>query len=251
MGEWMSDVTFVITSCGRRDLLDQTLQSLFDTDWSLFDCKILVEDSGDPKMKEYLDQKYADVFDLIIFNDVNIGKLKSIDAAYSYVKTKYVFHCEDDWFFYRQGFLKDSIKILEHDENISMVSLRSYYWDFQYNSQLILDERIDLENIAYYKLKDRNEKTPMNGFCLNPGLRKLQYQKNLGRLQDIGAEYLLSKAYLNDGKYMVLLENSAINHIGWGEGLEDPGKEPLYYRKVKNLIKAFLNLFGAKYHLIN
>ena len=246
----MNNVTLVVTSCGRMDLLDQTLESLFETDWSEFEYKIIIEDSGDQKNKDYIEHKYGHKFDLILFNEKNIGKLKSIDKAYSFVKSKYIFHCEDDWFFHRKGFLNDSVEILESDKNISTVNLRSYYWDLKTYSKYVVSARRSVKCVHYYVIED-NSKMPMNGFSLNPGLRRKSDILDLGELSNIGAEYLLSSAFLKKGMHMVILENSAIAHLGWGRGLEDPGKQSLIFKKLKNLIKSFLNIFGGNYHLHN
>tara|TARA_B100000795_G_C22449033_1_gene304905 strand:+ start:89 stop:466 length:378 start_codon:yes stop_codon:yes gene_type:complete len=62
----------------------------------------------------------------IIFNDNNIGQIASIDKAYSFVETPYIFHLEDDWEFYNSGFIEESLNILNIDRNILMVSIRAH-----------------------------------------------------------------------------------------------------------------------------
>ena len=52
----------------------------------------------------------------IIYNETNIGQIKSIDKnIYSLVKTEFIFHCEDDWEFYSYGFIEKSINILSNN----------------------------------------------------------------------------------------------------------------------------------------
>ena len=52
----------------------------------------------------------------MIINEKRLGQMKSIDKAYSEVDTEYIFHCEDDWKFFKNGFIEKSMKLLEEDE---------------------------------------------------------------------------------------------------------------------------------------
>lgn len=50
-------------------------------------------------------------------NKKRLGQIASIDLAYSYVKTKYVYHLEDDWAQQgTYGFLERMKDALEHAE---------------------------------------------------------------------------------------------------------------------------------------
>ncbi|MBK6807259.1 MAG: hypothetical protein IPG84_21505 [Betaproteobacteria bacterium] len=48
----------------------------------------------------------------LIVNDPPVGQMTSIDRAYALVDTPYVFHCEDDWRFFRSGFVEESRVVL-------------------------------------------------------------------------------------------------------------------------------------------
>ena len=41
-----------------------------------------------------------------IFNERRRGQILSIDRLYSTIDTEYIFHCEDDWEFYKKRFAK-------------------------------------------------------------------------------------------------------------------------------------------------
>ena len=117
----MEDVTAVITSCGRFDLLEETLDSFFEFNTYPIKKIIITEDSTEGKKLEKLISKYKDKkqnFQLIV-NETRLGQLKSIDKAYREIDTKYIFHCEDDWKFFKKGFIEKSIKLLEEDEKNS------------------------------------------------------------------------------------------------------------------------------------
>ena len=49
-----------------------------------------------------------------------------MDRAYSNVTTPFIFHCEDDWEFYRKGFIED-VEILTGQPEIEDVHTVSLY----------------------------------------------------------------------------------------------------------------------------
>jgi hypothetical protein len=121
-------VTCVLTSCGRFDLLERTLHSFFE--FNTFPIKkfIIIEDSGYINsatiIKEMIDQLkiYKPPEFLVIENKHNIGQVKSIDWAYFHVETEYIFHMEDDWEFYAPGFIEESALIMQSNPWIITVS---------------------------------------------------------------------------------------------------------------------------------
>ena len=93
-------VTVVMTSCNRPDLLSKTLSSFMVKNTFSLDKFIIIDDSGKINCNEDVINRFRDKLKITsIYNKVNIGQIQSIDKAYSYVKTKYVFHCEEDWLF--------------------------------------------------------------------------------------------------------------------------------------------------------
>ena len=80
----MKEVTLVITSCGRFDLLEETLDSFFECNTYPIKKIIITEDSTEGKKLERLISKYDgknQEFRLIV-NETRLGQLKSIDKAY-------------------------------------------------------------------------------------------------------------------------------------------------------------------------
>jgi len=59
-------------------------------------------------------------------NGQRIGQIYSIDRAYREVKTDFIMHCEEDWFFQNCAgeFIKESKEILNKYPEIIQVSLR-------------------------------------------------------------------------------------------------------------------------------
>lgn len=93
--------------------------------------------------------------------------MRSVDAAYALIETSWVFHCEDDWDFYRPSFVEESMTLLENDRQALQVWLRSYSHDLRVHSPyLFLNAREVLQGIAFYKLG--SHKPEWQGFSFNP-----------------------------------------------------------------------------------
>src|SRR5688572_3336543 len=97
-----SPITFVLTSCGRFDLLEQTLSSFLTHNTAPISRYIIVEDSADPAVLSIVARLGGGIE--VLVNDPPIGQLAAIDRAYALVSTPYIFHCQDDWLFFRSGF---------------------------------------------------------------------------------------------------------------------------------------------------
>src|SRR5262249_4242159 len=115
-------ITFVITSCGRFDLLQECLQSFFTYNTAAISRYLLVEDSGDHQVHSVV-AKFDFPIEVIV-NDPPVGQVAAIDRAYQTVTTTYIFHCEDDWRFFRSGFIEESLLLLKHDPAITAVTCR-------------------------------------------------------------------------------------------------------------------------------
>jgi len=220
----MNDVTVVITACGRTDLLEQTLYSFFK--FNIYPIKkvIIVEDSGQL-------QDFRRVQDLvpteleIIPNKENIGQVKSIDAAYAKVETDFIFHCEEDWEFFKPGFIEKSFEILETNPKLITVWLRGY--NDTKNHEIMTNEKFNLANGDYYYLMDGARKKHWCGFTWNPGLRRtsdcmlfhpyqnLEVRKIKNGLKILG-EIDLSIYYQEAGYRAAITSNEEgyVRHIG-------------------------------------
>ena len=118
-------MTFVITSCGRVDLLNKTLESFFKFNtYKKITKFFLVEDSTDKKVYQQIKKKWSKDLE-IICNEKKEGQIFSIEKIYKLIETPLIFHCEDDWEFTRTGFIEDSLKIMNQDKKILQVWLES------------------------------------------------------------------------------------------------------------------------------
>ncbi|MDB2384504.1 glycosyltransferase [Endozoicomonas sp.] len=245
-----SDVTLVITCCGRIDLLKQTLDSFFQFNTYPIKKVIITEDSGNEAAYSVIPDEKKEFFTIIV-NKKNIGQIKSIDKAYAMVDTDYIFHCEEDWHFYRKKFIEDSKAILEADSHVYQVRLRSFYHDiakeYPFHS---LGKEIKASNVIAYQLLSSKEK--WQGFSFNPGLRRLSdyleinngYSSFLEKeKQAINVESALSKHMKNLGRYVAILENDATAHIGYEQHIASRKEKKKKFKKNTCILALAFSLF--------
>ena len=79
------EITFVLTSCGRTDLLDKTLESFFKHNSYKFRDLFLVEDSVDKEVYKHIKKKWDKKLNLF-FNKKKKGQITSIVDTYKKVK---------------------------------------------------------------------------------------------------------------------------------------------------------------------
>ena len=242
-----SEVTVVITCCGRLDLLKHTLDSFFKFNTYPVKKIIITEDSGDDTIHTVIPEEYKNNFTIIV-NKPKLGQIRSIDKAYSLVDTDYIFHCEEDWDFYREGFIEDSLSVLKANKDAYQVWLRSYYYDVQrdYPFHTLGDKFITPDNITYYHLLSSKEK--WQGFSFNPGLRrKFDYLKIINGYSSLLdeknsasiVESNLSKYMKSNNMYAAILQNDAVAHTGYGSHIQDRNeKKKKKKKKIRNMLIA-------------
>tara|TARA_A100001015_G_scaffold237421_1_gene270014 strand:+ start:4611 stop:6725 length:2115 start_codon:yes stop_codon:yes gene_type:complete len=234
-----NDVTMVLTSCNRPNELKITLQSFFKFNTYPLKKIIIIDDSGKKGcIDECLSFIPSHVNKTIIYNDKNIGQIKSIDKAYSLVETEFIFHCEDDWEFYDYGFIEKSMDILNSNENICLVWLRPY-------KNGILSQNghpIDMNIVNNYRIVSNNFLNQWMGFSFNPGLRRLSDYKLIGHyskfneidhnINIVNGELNIQAAYKKLNKFVVitLKEEGYVKHIGWNNSTQ-------YAHNLKKLIE--------------
>jgi len=218
--------TLVITSCGRHDLLDLTLNSFI----AFADVKpteiIIIEDSKTAYIASARFTDYARM--TLLQNEKRLGQIASIDRAYKHVKTPYIFHCEDDWQFERSGFITESFEILKQFPQASMVGLRPRHEQ----NPLVRDIKPShsRSGVVYYPL-DPSRHPEYFSYCFNPGLRRLCDYQKFAPFASIGHESDISYAFKAKGYAIYNLEKSAVHHIGDGRHINDPflHTRPVYF----------------------
>lgn len=213
----MSNVTVVITACNRPDLLKKTIDSfLHHNTYPIYEW-IISEDSGIPNVNRDIMNAHPEFKWLT--TETRRGQIRSIDEAYSHVKTEYVFHLEDDWETYRDGAILESIKILESTPNVSAVMCRKH------------DPKV-------YHLLDTPPYLKCWGgwgyYSFNPGLRRMSdYSEFFGKsfstftsagsTSGLQSERKINDFYREKGYRMALTPNPEgyLQHIGENRHVED------------------------------
>ena len=221
MNEKMS---FVLTSCGRVDLLDPSLKSFFKKNTYKLEKLFLVEDSVDKKTYEHVKKKWSDKLTLI-FNKDKKGQIKSIVDVYKKIKTPYVFHCEDDWVYTRKDFIEDSLKILKNDKKIIQVWLESK----KSASRLDIFEYGPLEYTKKNKIGFRKV-TCKDGwewghFSFRPGVKRMSDYNLIGGYSKFKNELDIGVKYKKLGFYTVIIEKPAVEDIGDDHHVSDPTRK--------------------------
>ncbi|MCS1410949.1 MAG: hypothetical protein M2R45_04144 [Verrucomicrobia subdivision 3 bacterium] len=231
------DYSLVITSCGRFDLLRRTVASFL----KFADIKprqyIIVEDSGDESVREIL-APFDAPFEILI-NQPNTGQPPSskrlhaaIDRAYAQVRFPYIFHCEDDWEFFRTGFIRESFTLMQALPKASSIMLRGP------DAHLFLRKVSDIEMINSIRFcrQDPYCRKIHAGYSYNPGLRRLADYQKLAPLEKIkGGEAEVSYRFLLLEFATVHLEIPAVAHIGRGRRTHNRQERKRILLKLKKI----------------
>jgi hypothetical protein len=205
-------ITFALTSSGRPDLLERTMDSFFKFNTYPIERYIISEDSAINNINDNLIGKYKDKDIEWIINGERLGQITTIDNMYSKIKTEYIFHCEEDWEFTDYSFIEKSLEILEKDKKILQVWLRSH-GDTNGHPIEFFNEKYDLLTLDYLNI--------WSGFSFNPGLRRLCDYELIKPFKKIGHEGEISIKYRELGFRAAILKNKYVEHIGWGRHVKD------------------------------
>ncbi len=122
-------VTLTITTCKRRELFEQTIDSFLSNcvDVDRIDRWICIDDGSSPDDLAAMRDRYP-FFEFIEKVPSERGHAMSMRRLHGEVRTKYWLHLEDDWrFFVRDSYVSRAIDILEDDELLGQVLFNRNY----------------------------------------------------------------------------------------------------------------------------
>jgi glycosyl transferase family 2 len=230
-------ITFVITSCGRFDLLERCLARFLEHNTAPIKKYILVEDSGDTEIHRSI-AKFPIPIEVIV-NTPPVGQVAAIDRAYKEVRTPYIFHCEDDWVFFRSGFIEESLVLLKHDQTISTVLCRRPGQNVNTDSVFKHCPVRSIEHIAYRRPNPWLDLVWF-GYSFNPGLRRLSDYRSLGSFSRLGQEGDVSLHFKFSGMTVAVLANPACETIGQERRLPKQAAMPSLRARWRS-IRAYLH----------
>ena len=210
------EVSVVVTACNRPDLLEKTLDSFHKFNTYPIKKFIVIDDSGIAGCNKDLIKKYPLI--KFIDNPKNIGQVRSIDKAYSMVTTPYVFHMEEDWEFYKEGFIEACLDVIDLDEKIVCVWTR----DPNDTPHPSIDPTYDVNGRGVRRLIWGFD-GHWHGFTFNPSLRKMKDYPKDG-YTPIGRELEISKYYYQKEYFAMIFTEGYCKHIGWDRHVVDVGE---------------------------
>jgi glycosyltransferase involved in cell wall biosynthesis len=208
-------ISLLINSCGRLDLLDKTISSFYKFNTYPIDEVVLVDDSGNSAIHDMLIKKYPD-FNFILKR--HRGLIPCIDDGFQNCRNEWVFKLEDDWLFFKHGFIEKSMVLLEHHPIIQLVWLRER---FDTNTHPVEKELFETDGVSYSFMRTNID--GWHGFTFNPSLWRMSDYKKLAPFIDIaGPEHLhmatkemnIGQWYYNLGYRAVILSEGYCSHIG-------------------------------------
>lgn len=208
----MKEITLIITSCDRPDLLKITFDSIISTNTHPIKKYIIIEDSGKLGINDFIKNDYPYLPIEIVYNNNRLGQLNSIDKVYSMVNTEYIFHCEEDWEFYKSGYIEYSLRILESDPKILSCWLRE---DNDTNGMPIDNDYKVFDSIQY-RLMSKGFRSVWHGFTLNPTLIRVSDYNLVKPYSQYLEEHFISIKYNDLGYRVAKCDGGFVRHIGWG-----------------------------------
>lgn len=232
------DITVVLTSCGRKDVLLQTLAGFHK--YYKPARFIVIEDKADKDIERAVKAAFPNIE--MVLNSPQLGQMASIDKAYSMVTSKYIFHMEDDREPSGYNNIADCLALLDKNECLSgiclnnMVDVPQKYWKY--------DELKEGDTTFYYmQVKAHPE---WFGYSFNPSLLKreiwLQHQPFKGFVTEENLS--LKMKVLN--KSVAYVIPGFFQHIGYNMHVNDPmqpkRKRNFWGRQMRSIEKRWNRL---------
>ena len=191
----MSDVTFFLTSCKRHDLLKICLESFEEHNTYPIQRGIIIEDS--PEDISWCRDILKSIPNLELINTGGRqGQIRNIDRCYAMIDTTYVFHCEDDFQFIKNGFIEPSIAILEAEPMCINTVLTGFEHDWlnpNSGHYHLLDEQrkpidhkqFNLNGVTYWNTNNPIIGEWGLGFTFQPSVHRLEDWRKYGGYENI------------------------------------------------------------------
>jgi hypothetical protein len=237
------DVTVVLTSCGRLNELAQTLAGFHQH--FIPEHFIVIDDKADSAIATMLARDYPHIE--IVLNSPQLGQFKSIDKAYGLVKTKYIFHMEDDWSISAANNIQSALYLLEKTSDLSCICLRSLD-DLKAKLKKRV-ENITFENEEFVKMA-HGAHPEYFGITFNPMLIKRETWENVKPLAQFKTEEAISLHFKKQRKTIAYFKNGQITHIGINKHVEDPTQPKRargFLARLKRSIEKRINRIKRKF----
>jgi GT2 family glycosyltransferase len=206
-----------MTSCGRADLLKQTLGSFLRTNTYPIKKYLIVDDSGDVTAQAHIEsilRKFNEEIPINFMADQeNVGQVRRIDQMYAWVETPYIYHTEDDWLHTGEGYIEKSLDLLEFDPNVCNVNLRVRFDGERGSMHPILPLQQTTNGTEFHYYPTHYEGI-WHGFSWNPGLRRLADYEKVKPYINLKNEQGVGQKLMELGYRAACLKESYCKHLG-------------------------------------
>ncbi len=225
----LSSTTITMTSCKRFDLFEKTVNSFINCclDIATINDWIVIDDNSSEEDRNKMKTLYPFIT-FIMKTENEKGHPNSMNRLIKMVKTKYVFHLEDDWLFINKdnyitkcinGINSNSVGQcllnLNYSENLQCYNIRGakelkinndryYTHTYLQNNELLEYNKKGYKNCVYWP-----------HYSFRVGLTKTSIFKELGEYDTKGHfEMEYAKRYSEKGYKTLFLDNLNCIHIG-------------------------------------
>jgi hypothetical protein len=208
-------VTGVLTSCGRPDLLEETLASLA---WHMAPPRLLItEDAADETVAALCVRRFP--FAEVRLNRPKRGHLASVDCLYGAAHTDVVLHLEDDWRFDAPVDAAAALSFLDSAPQVSAVVLRAF-------DEVRGEARAKSDIVTHagqrFAVMRPDAHDRWFGYTFNPCLARRTLWQTYGPFAPFKTEEGVSAAMKAAGFTVAFLLPGAARHIGGGRNVPDP-----------------------------
>lgn len=223
-----NNITIWLTSCWRYNLLKKTILSLSKNINLSNYKKIIVEDSKNNnhinKIKKSNKNGFLKWWKIIFTKWIK--QHWALKELYKNVDSKYIFHCEDDWYFEKVNFdfFKISINILENNKDIWIIQLRNFLKDGWLNTnnknendrynELFSNKIIEESNIKFVYFRNDENWDWCKWFSYNPWMRRTdEMKKIMFWYEEFVDEFSIGKRFNDLWLKWINLQNWIVTHI--------------------------------------
>lgn len=202
------NITLCLTIGKRPEELRKTLESIVSQ--IRFEHIIAINDFRDEETSQVFRELCP--HGILIVQTEQVGHHRAVDLMYSQVKTPYIFHCEDDWFFDQPLELDKYIELLNNDSNANIVCLRKVSNFILTEDQQTQVKYYETNPLATARLDYTHAK--WHGYTFNPHIARIETWKKTGGFYKFKKERDVSIFFRSQGKYNLFLKEGVCHHIG-------------------------------------
>ena len=212
-----TNTTLCLTIGKRPELLRQTLDSLISK--IEFEHVIAINDFNDEETNTVFRELCPQ--GQLINLGIQVGHHAAVDYMYSQVKTKYIFHCEDDWFFEHTPDIESYKAYLNQYRRMTCICLRKWS-DFHFDEKQIAQLKFeDSDFIRTVHMDHMHEQ--WHGYSFNPHFaQKDLWQSFSGGFSKFKKERHISRYLRSKNRKMIYLAEGLCHHIGQHDSIANP-----------------------------